>query len=201
MKPGDILQAASWTPAVFLSSGSPLPAGVSFADTDAQHVFAMESATPSLAIASNLIRCSHWQSNRTQRCRWVVSGFSVSMAPMSAPVTPERSNIAVPPTRTPVKTQRSERIELAIDSLHNYDLNKPIPVLIESLGDKVFLAEVPDLNLSTTGNSIGSVFLMLKEQIVTTYEGYRSKKTLDAEQAQQLRAFDQYIGKARRHWF
>ena len=37
---------------------------------------------------------------------------------------------------------------MAIDSLQGYDLVKPIPVLIEFLGDKVFVAEAPDLNLS-----------------------------------------------------
>jgi hypothetical protein len=44
----------------------------------------------------------------------------------------------------------------------------PIPVLIECLGDKVFVAEAPDLNISTTGNSVGAAFLLLKEQILST---------------------------------
>ncbi len=90
---------------------------------------------------------------------------------------------------------------MAIDSIQGYDLIKPIPVLIESLGDKVFVAEAPDLNLSTTGNSIGAAFLLLKEQIITTYEGDRSKKGPDPQRTQQLAALEQYIGKPRRHWF
>jgi predicted RNase H-like HicB family nuclease len=74
-------------------------------------------------------------------------------------------------------------------------------VLIESLGDKVFVAEAPDLNLSTSGNSVGAAFLMLKEQIAATYEGYRSKKGLDSERTRQLAVMDRYIGKTKRHWF
>jgi predicted RNase H-like HicB family nuclease len=104
-------------------------------------------------------------------------------------------------TQTPPKPSRMERIELAIDSLQNYELIEQIPVLIESLGDKVFVAEAPDLNVSTTGNSVGAAFLLLKEQILTTYEGYRSKKGPDSDRARQLAVFDKYIGKPRRHWF
>jgi predicted RNase H-like HicB family nuclease len=119
----------------------------------------------------------------------------------------ERPDIGVAPPRpasivTKIeRTTKVERIELAIDSIQGYDLIKPIPVLIESLGDKVFVAEAPDLNLSTTGNSVGAAFLMLKEQIITTYEGDRSKKGPDPQRTQQLAALEQYIGKPRRHWF
>ena len=55
--------------------------------------------------------------------------------------------------------------------------------------------------LSTTGNSVGAAFLLLKEQIITTYEGDRSKKGPDPQRTQQLAALEQYIGKPRRHWF
>jgi predicted RNase H-like HicB family nuclease len=104
-------------------------------------------------------------------------------------------------TEPSAKPSRAERIELAIDSLPNYEVLKPIPVLIESLGDKVFVAEAPDLNLSTSGNSVGAAFLMLKEHIAATYEGYRSRKGVDPERARQLALMDQYIVKTKRHWF
>ena len=90
---------------------------------------------------------------------------------------------------------------MAIDSIQGYELVKPIPVLIESLGDKVFVAEAPDLNVSTTGNSVGTAFLLLKEQIIRAYEGDRNKKGPDPQRTQQLAALEQYIGKPRRHWF
>jgi hypothetical protein len=120
---------------------------------------------------------------------------------------PQKPDVAVedaPPNPEPaepvVKSARTERIQLAIDSLPNYELIRPIPVLVESLGDKVFVAEAPDLNVSTTGNSVGAAFLSLKDQIVTIYEGYRSKKASDPERARQLGTFDKYIGKTRRNW-
>jgi hypothetical protein len=99
------------------------------------------------------------------------------------------------------KASRAEKIELAIDSLPDYEVLKPIPVLVESLGDKVFVAEAPDLNLSTSGNSVGAAFLTLKEHIAATYEGYRSRKGVDPERVRQLALMDKYIVKTKRHWF
>jgi hypothetical protein len=113
---------------------------------------------------------------------------------------PEPTENAVLAEELP-KPSRTARIQLAIDSLQNYELVKPIPVLIESLGDKVFVAEAPDLNVSITGNSVGAAFLLLKDHIVTIYEGYRGKKAADPERARQLTIFDKYIGKTRRSWF
>jgi hypothetical protein len=119
-----------------------------------------------------------------------------------APRRPSESpNVGTPSEKTAARTSKTDKIALAIDSLNNYDLIKPIPVLIESLGDKVFVAESLELNVSTTGDSVGAAFLLLKEQIITTYEGYRNRKGSDSERARQLAVFDQYIGKPRRHWF
>src|SRR5215471_12121341 len=78
------------------------------------------------------------------------------------PPEPETQPLPEPDTQGPLEPDiaqrppRLEKIELAIDSLQNYAVKKPIPVLIESLGDKVFIAEAPDLNLSTSGNSVGA---------------------------------------------
>jgi len=80
-------------------------------------------------------------------------------------------------------------------------LSNPYPYLSSPWEIKVFLAEVPDFNLSTTGNSVGAAFLLLKEQIIASYEGHRSKKGPDPQRAQLLAAFEQYIGRPRRHWF
>src|SRR5260370_29288187 len=100
----------------------------------------------------------------------------------------ERPDMGVPSQKPAPKATKIERIELAIDSIQGYDLIKPIPVLIESLGDKVFVAEAPDLNLSTSGNSVGAAFLLLKEQIITPYEGDRSKQGSDAQRTQHAAA-------------
>jgi hypothetical protein len=101
----------------------------------------------------------------------------------------------------PRKSARAEKIELAIDKLPNHELIKPIPVLIESLGDKVFIAEALDLEISITGSSMGGVLLQLKEHIANIYEGHRASNNLKPEAARQLKAMEGYIGRTRRNWF
>jgi predicted RNase H-like HicB family nuclease len=210
MKSSNIVHSSAWTPSVFVSSGSPLKAKASVLQTRAENIFAIAVPAPAAVISSNRIAASRLTSNRRQRSQWLEAQSSVSVVePVRAPrPPPQQTGTGTPDfvakaasAEALPKPSRTERIELAIDSLQNYDLIKPIPVLIESLGDKVFVAEAPDLNVSTTGNSVGAAFLLLKDHIITTYEGYRSKKGLDSERTRQLGIFDKYIGKAKRHWF
>ena len=209
MKSSNIVHSSIWTPSVFVSSGSPLKAKTSVLPTRTENVFAMAVPAPAAVISSNRIASSRLTSNRGQRSQWLEAQSSVSVeAVLAASTPPQQTGTGTPDfvakaasAEALPKPSRTERIELAIDSLQNYELIKPIPVLIESLGDKVFVAEAPDLNVSTTGNSVGVAFLLLKEHIITTYEGYRSKKGLDSERTRQLGIFDKYIGKAKRHWF
>jgi predicted RNase H-like HicB family nuclease len=210
MKSSNIVHSSAWTPSVFVSSGSPLKAKASVLQTRAENIFAIAVPAPAAVISSNRIAASRLTSNRRQRSQWLEAQSSVSVVePVRAPSPPPQQTGTGTPdfvakaasAEALPKPSRTERIELAIDSLQNYDLIKPIPVLIESLGDKVFVAEAPDLNVSTTGNSVGAAFLLLKDHIITTYEGYRSKKGLDSERTRQLGIFDKYIGKAKRHWF
>jgi hypothetical protein len=107
---------------------------------------------------------------------------------------------AAPVIDQPKPPTRTEKVELTIDSLQNYELFKPIRVVVESLGDKVFVAEAPELNVSTTGNSVGGALILLKDHISTVYEGYTSKKNLDAERTRQFKVFETYIGRPRRNW-
>jgi hypothetical protein len=208
MKSGDILHVTWSTPSLVIHSGSPLRNEASVLQSGTREAFRMTAPAPSLEIDSNLI-CPLRQSNRAHRYRWVTSGSSVfsgatpkgTISALSEIPGDRSGNTPRPATAPPAKLPKAEKIGLAIDSLSNYELIKPIPVLIESLGDKVFLAEAPDLNLSTTGSSVGAAFLLLKEQIIATDEGHRSKKGLDAERTRQLAALDQHIGKPRRHWF
>lgn len=211
MRSGDILYASSRTSALLMCSASPVTASASFHDTSTSGVFTAAVSASSAPITSNLICRSRRQSNGVQRSRWNFTRPSVTIAPVPVPApasTPAPPRLVSEPpkadspsaTAAP-KSSKTERIALAIDSLNNYELIKPIPVLIESLGDKVFVAESPDLNVSTTGNSVGAAFLLLKEQIITAYEGHRNKKGSDSERARQLSDFEQYIGKPRRHWF
>jgi hypothetical protein len=206
MKSGDILHVVWRTPALFVRSALPSGIGASLIRTGTPDVLTVAGPAPTIATSSNLL-CAWQHSNRAQPCRWAAPRSSAFMAPMPTGTFSERPDIGVlPPKPAPIatkieRTAKAERIELAIDSFQGYDLIKPIPVLIESLGDKVFVAEAPDLNLSTTGNSVGAAFLLLKEQIITTYEGDRAKKGPDPQRTQQLAAIEQYIGKPRRHWF
>jgi len=68
------------------------------------------------------------------------------------------------------------------------------------LGDKVFIAEVPGLDISMTGNSIGAVLLELKDRIANIYEAHRGTTNLSADKARQLNVLESYIGKTRRNW-
>ncbi len=209
MKSSKIVHSTAWTPSAFVLSGSPHAGRTSFLQTSAENSFAMKVPAPADVISSNRIASSRRLSNRGQRSQWLEAWSSVSAEPAPASGSPHHQPGAdapdfvatAPSAKALPKPSRTERIELAIDSLQNYDLITPIPVLIESLGDKVFVAEALDLNVSTTGSSVGAAFLLLKEHIITTYEGYRSKKGPDSERARQLAIFDKYIGKARRHWF
>lgn len=206
MKSGDILHVVWRTPALIVHSGWPSGIGASLMRTGAPRVLTVAGPAPATVTSTNLL-CALRHSNRSPPCQWVAPGSSAFLAPMPTGTFSEGSAISVAPTKSaslPSKIERTtkvERIEFAIDSMQGYDLIKPIPVLIESLGDKVFVAEAPDLNLSTTGNSVGAAFLLLKEQIITTYEGDRSKKGPDPQRTQQLAALEQFIGKPRRHWF
>src|SRR5712671_1625452 len=209
MKSSNIVHSSIWTPSVFVSSGSPLKAKTSVLPARTENIFAMAVPAPAAVISSNRIASSRLTSNRGQRSQWIEAQSSVSVeAVLAANTPPPQTGTGTPDfvakaasAEALPKPSRAERIELAIDSLQNYELIKPIPVLIESLGDKVFDAEAPDLNISTTGNSVGAAFLLLKEHIITTYENYRGKKGLDSERTRQLGIFDKYIGKGKRHWF
>lgn len=203
MKSADILYTRSGTPTVLICSGSLRAAGAFVLHTGTAEIFTSAPISSGKAITSSLMYSSRRQSNLAQRSLWTLSRPSVSMAPAPAPpgMLSEPPTVGIPAEKTVPRTPKTEKIALAIDSLNNYDLIKPIPVLIESLGDKVFVAESVDLNVSTTGDSVGAAFLLLKEQIITTYEGYRGRKGSDSERARQLAVFDQYIGKPRRHWF
>jgi hypothetical protein len=184
----------------------------------------MAAVAPPVVISSNRIASSRILTNRARRSLWVrvqsalpVEGTVVTREPLETQVI-ETPVIETPATEeagpsgprdtpletdapSPKKSARAEKIELAIDKLPNHELIKPIPVLIESLGDKVFIAEVPGLDISITGNSMGGVLLQLKEHIANIYEGHRASNNLNPEKAKQLKVLETYIGKTRRNWF
>jgi predicted RNase H-like HicB family nuclease len=211
MKSPGVLRSNTGTPSVSVWSDALVSTSRSVVRPKSEDVFLRTIPSRTVVISSNNIAPLWRSSNRGPHFQWLQVGSSMWLRPsptLDGPPPEARSSetdlVATAGSATPEPTpkpSRTEKIELAIDSLPNYEVLKPIPVLIESLGDKVFVAEAPDLNLSTTGNSVGAAFLMLKEHVAATYEGYRNRKGVDPERTRQLALMDKYIGKTKRHWF
>lgn len=209
MRSPGVVHSSAWTPSVSIWSGAVLNTSASTVQSRPEDICVLTVPAAASITTSNDISVSWRLSNRGRLSQWFQAGYSMRLEPaptFDGPPQQARAAdlVATGPSAEPKllpRPSKTEKIELAIDSLQNYEVLKPIAVFVESLGDKVFIAEAPDLNLSTSGNSVSHAFLMLKEHIVATYEGYRSKKALDPERARQLGVMDKYIGKARRHWF
>jgi hypothetical protein len=176
-------------------------------------MFTMTAEVSIALTRSNRMASSRISTDRARRGLWVsfqpalpVEGMAATREPPKTPAIkeakPSRPPDAAPETDTPApkKSAGAEKIELAIDKLPNHELIKPIPVLIESLGDKVFIAEVSGLDISITGDSMGGVLLQLKDHIANIYEGHRANNNLKPESARQLKVLETYIGKTRRNW-
>ncbi len=94
----------------------------------------------------------------------------------------------------------TSRVELTIDSLRTYELVKPIPVFVEALGERHYVAEVPDLNITTSASSLSEILIVLKDSVTQTYDRLRIRRNLEPEQARQLKMLETYIGKSKRGW-
>jgi hypothetical protein len=103
----------------------------------AENIFAMAIPAPAAVVSSNRIAASRLTSNRGQRSQWLEAQSSVSVVePVPAASTPPQQTgigtsdfVATAASAEALpKPSRAERIELAIDSLQNYELIKPIPV-------------------------------------------------------------------------
>jgi len=205
-----IVPSNGWQPSVCSSLRSEFATGVSMISTGTEATFTTGASATTLMISSNRNAASQRPSGRAGRPAAVGVQGHVHANP-EAP-TPTSGSLegtedpsgsveaAAPVIDQPKPPTRTEKVELTIDSLQNYELFKPIRVVVESLGDKVFVAEAPELNVSTTGNSVGGALILLKDHISTVYEGYTSKKNLDAERTRQFKVFETYIGRPRRNW-
>jgi hypothetical protein len=87
---------------------------------------------------------------------------------------------------------QGDSIDLIIDKLPRHTLVKPIPVTISPLGDRVFIASTPDLDITVTGNSLSDALLLLKQQLESTYESLRGKAS-GREEERQLKRWRDYI--------
>src|SRR5438309_10572999 len=115
-------------------------------------------------------------------------GPSADSAPAAAQVPPASDRPATP--------GKSDGIDLIIDKLPRHGLIKPIPVRIAPLGDRVFVASTPDLDITVTGNSLSDALLLLKQQLESTYESLRDKAST-REQERQLSRLRAYIQEGR----
>lgn len=109
------------------------------------------------------------------------------------PGSPEPSDAAseAPRTETP---KQGDSIDLIIDKLPHHRLVKPVPVSISPLGDRVFIASAPDLEITVTGNSLSDALLLLKQHLETSYDGLRKGgSTNSKEQERQLQRLRAYI--------
>jgi hypothetical protein len=97
---------------------------------------------------------------------------------------------------SPAAPGQAGGIDLIIDKLPRHGLVKPIPVTIAPLGDRVFVASTPDLDITVTGNSLSDALLLLKQQLETTYESLRTKASTK-DQERQLNRMRAYIQESR----
>jgi hypothetical protein len=111
-------------------------------------------------------------------------------------------NISLPVAENAYKTTagtqffmvRSDIIDLRIDSLPCYEIIKELPVKVECLNDDEFLAEIPDVNIGMTGDTVSEAFRLLKEHVQAVFRRYKSKEKLGPEPSRQLKYLEQYIG-------
>ena len=214
MEKVSLVRSDGWKTSVYSSLMSKFTTGVTLISTGSEATFTTGASVTTIMIASNRNPPSIRPSGRSGLPPAIGVQGHVNANPDTA--TPASGSLevpdtdvqdpsgpveAVPPVVDQLKSKtRPDKIELTIDSLQNYDVLKPIRVVVESLGDKVFVAEAPDLNVSTTGNSVGGALVLLKGHISNIYEGYNSRKNLDGERTRQFKVFEAYIGRPRRNW-
>ena len=208
-----IVPSDGWRPSVYSSSQADFTTGVSIIITSAKATFTTAASATTVMISSNRNTASRWLSAQTgrapsdgvQRVPYVdAEALTPTTGALQSPNASDQdpNGLVAPATVVdhPKPPPRADKIELTIDSLQNYELLKPIRAVIEPLGDKFFVAEAPELNVSTSGASVGGALILLKDHISTIYEGYTSKKNLDSERARQFKIFETYIGRPRRKW-
>jgi predicted RNase H-like HicB family nuclease len=94
----------------------------------------------------------------------------------------------------PAVVKQGDSIDLIIDKLPRHRLIKPVPVSISPLGDRVFVASAPDLDITVTGNSLSDALLLLKQHLETSYDGLRKAGSAsNKEQEKQLQRLRAYI--------
>jgi hypothetical protein len=213
MRTGRFIQSSSWAPVVAASSAVMRTAttAVSFASTAESCVQAAQvPATLRLTSGATLVRRATNRASSPLRAGGKTVAVTAGFEPREPKAQHGGGAVAddgVRPTAAfegqggAKPAPQLAEVHVAIDVLQYYDLAKPIPVVIKTLGKRTFEAEVPGLNISTTGSSLPGALLAIKEQIVALLERYRGKKILNPEQQRLLAALEQYVSGPRRNWY
>ena len=115
--------------------------------------------------------------------------------PTPGPAVPSDAASDAPMTQDrPEAPKQGDSIDLIIDKLPHHRLVKPVPVSITPLGDRVFVASAPDLEITVTGNSLSDALLLLKQHLGTSYDSLRKGGSANnKEQERQLQRLRAYI--------
>ena len=115
--------------------------------------------------------------------------------PTPAPAAASDAASEAPPTQDrPEAPKQKDGINLIIDKLPRHRLVKPVPVSISPLGDRVFIASAPDIDITVTGNSLSEALLLLKQHLESSYDNLRKGGSANnKEQERQLQRLRAYI--------
>ena len=115
--------------------------------------------------------------------------------PTPGPAVPSDAASEAPPTQDrPEAPKQGDSIDLIIDKLPRHRMIKPVPVSISPLGDRVFVASAPDIDITVTGNSLSEALLLLKQHLETSYDSLRKGGSANnKEQDRQLQRLRTYI--------
>jgi hypothetical protein len=172
MRRANIVWSTIRTSALVVAAGSQFTSRI--VNTGSQQRFAVVVPDGEALLASSRIAAPRLLSNRVQASLPVAVQPTPPIKTVAAPAAPpERAETAASdapesaaPAEAPARpAPTNERVQLIIDSLQNYELIKPIPVVVDSLADKIFTAEAPNLNLSISDKSFGGALLLLKDRI------------------------------------
>jgi hypothetical protein len=223
-----IISSNTRTPSRLVSSGLHPTTTTSGLNTTAEELVTTVVLASTAMVNLDRTASSRLLSTRARRSLWArvqdalsVEGMTATRGPPGRPdANPMKEDVApdaakgdgpgetanadgladAPAASLPEPTSGTSRVELTIDSLRTYELVKPIPVFVESLGERHYVAEVPDLNITTSASSLSEILIVLKDSVTQTYDKLRIRRSLDPEQARQLKMLEKYIGKSKRGW-
>jgi hypothetical protein len=207
----EIIRSSTRTPSTLLSSGLHPITMTSGVDMRAEELFTTVVVASTTKVSLDRTASLRLFSTRSRHSLWARVQDALSVQGVTA--TREAPGIpyaivadaggladAAPAASLPRQNSGTARVELTIDSLRTYELVKPIPVFVESLGERHYVAEVPDLNITTSSSSLSEILIVLKDSVTQTYDRLRIRRDLDHEQARQLKILETYIGKSKRGW-